>query len=90
MGETRVPSPLLFVAMTVWICAVAAVAVLADARWAALALGASMIGLAGARLVLPAGVVPQIRRRFWDCLTLALLGLALIALANWGNATLVS
>lgn len=90
MGETRVPSPVLFVVMTVWIGTVAAIAVVADARWAAIALGLSMICLALARLVLPAGMVPQIRRRFWDAATLATLGIALLALANWGNATLVS
>ncbi|MDO5723249.1 MAG: DUF3017 domain-containing protein [Flaviflexus sp.] len=90
MGETRVPSPVLFVVMTLWICAVTVIAVLADARWAATALGGSMICLAVARLVLPAGVVPQIRRRFWDAATLAALGIALLALASWGNATLVS
>lgn len=49
-----------------------------------------MVGSAVARLILPTGMVPNVRGRIWDAITLTVLGLALLGLADWGNATNVA
>lgn len=90
MGEKRVPAFALLSAMTIWMGAIAILAFTVGPVFAIRALGATMVGSAVARLILPTGMVPDVRGRIWDAITLTLLGLALLGLSDWGNATNVA
>ncbi|AZN29676.1 DUF3017 domain-containing protein [Flaviflexus salsibiostraticola] len=90
MGENRVPAPALLTALFFWVVAIVVLGFIAGPVSSIRALGATMVGLAAARLVLPTGAVPDVRGRAWDAATLTILGLALLGLAEWGNATNVA
>lgn len=90
MGEKRVPASTLLWAVTIWVATIAILAFTAGPVFAIRALAVTMVGAAVARLVLPTGMVPDVRGRVWDTLTLLVLGLALLGLSDWGNATNVA
>lgn len=90
MGEKRVPARGLLAAITVWVAVIVVFAFTAGPVLAIRSLGITMVGFGIARLALPVGMVPDIRGRAVDTATLAVLGLALLALADWGNATNVA
>ncbi|WP_182354138.1 DUF3017 domain-containing protein [Flaviflexus huanghaiensis] len=90
MGENRVPAPELLGALFFWVVAIVVLGFIAGPVSAIRVLGITLVGLAAARLVLPTGVVPDVRGRAWDTATLTFMGLALLGLADWGNATNVA
>ncbi|MBM9432963.1 DUF3017 domain-containing protein [Flaviflexus equikiangi] len=90
MGEKRVPASALLWLTTLWVVMIAVFALTAGPVFAIRSLGISMVGYAIARLVLPTGTVPDVRGRALDTATLMLCGIALLALADWGNATNVA
>lgn len=83
------PRPILYAALVAWIAVVCMLAVVEDVRLAVLALAAVMAGMALLRAVLPTGMLPTIRGRFWDTVTLLLFAFLLYQLAEWGNAPVV-
>ena len=89
MDDTRVPKPAMYAAMVVWVVFIALIAMVLDAVIATRMLAGSMIVLGAGRAVLPNGILPAVRGRWWDSLTLLVGGALLIALSPWGNATLV-
>ncbi|WP_216382253.1 DUF3017 domain-containing protein [Arcanobacterium phocae] len=89
MTEHRVPSVFFFVLLALWIVVVMVLSYVWGAQPAMYTFAGSLAVLALARLVLPAGMIPQVRSRWFDVATLLTLALVLAYFANWGDTPAV-
>ncbi|USR78996.1 DUF3017 domain-containing protein [Arcanobacterium pinnipediorum] len=89
MTEHRVPSIFFFGILLAWIGVVILLSFTWGVQPAMYTFAGSLIGLALARLILPAGMVPQVRSRWFDVLTLLGLAMVLGYFANWGDTLAV-
>ncbi|QRV01741.1 DUF3017 domain-containing protein [Arcanobacterium phocisimile] len=89
MTEHRVPSLVFFALLVGWIGVVIVLSFTWGVQPAMYTFAASLGVLALARLVLPAGMVPQVRSRWFDVVTLLGLALILSYFANWGDTLAV-
>ncbi|QJC22220.1 DUF3017 domain-containing protein [Arcanobacterium buesumense] len=89
MTEHRVPSVFFFILLVAWLVCVIILSFIWGVQPAMYTFAASLGGLALARLVLPVGMVPQVRSRWFDVVTLIVLALVLAYFANWGDTPAV-
>lgn len=85
MSDHRVPSLWYFVLLCSWLVTIVVLAFIWGVQPALYTFAISLAVLGGLRLVLPAGMVPQVRSRGFDVFTLLTLALVLGYFANWGD-----
>lgn len=84
-SESRTPSPVFFIALVLGLVVIVAIAFNFGVQTAAYVLAASLVVLAVMRVLLPPGMVPQVRTPYVDAATLVILAAVLAYFANWGD-----
>lgn len=84
--ELRVPKKIVYVAIVVAIAAVCALAMLVSPFVAVWVLTVILFAYGLAQLLLPRGILPQVRSRFFDAGCCFILATGLAVFAQWANA----
>lgn len=82
----RVPARLVYVMIAVCIAVVCALALLVSPFLSVWALVLVLFAYGVAQLLLPRGILPQVRSRFFDVTCCFVLAIALAFFAQWANA----